>query len=77
MNELAVRRILTPDQLFRFRDLRQRFEQAARENFQNRRPLNGDRMVNRQLKRNDTKNPQDGQRLVRPLIPPNQPRPNL
>ena len=77
MNELAVRHILTPDQLVRFRDLRQRFEQAARENLQNRRPLNGDRMLNRQLKRNDAKNPQDGQQPVRPVVRPNQPRPNL
>ena len=28
MNELAVRRILTPDQLVRFREMRQRFEQV-------------------------------------------------
>jgi len=30
MNELAVRRILTPEQLVRFRELRERFEQARR-----------------------------------------------
>jgi Spy/CpxP family protein refolding chaperone len=36
-NELAVRRILTPDQLFRFRRMRQRFEEA-RENAENRNP---------------------------------------
>ncbi len=35
MNELGVRRILTPEQLARFRELRQRFEQARR-NFENR-----------------------------------------
>src|SRR5258706_11264840 len=43
MNELAVRRILTPEQLIRFRDLRQRFEEAARQNLANGRPLNGGR----------------------------------
>lgn len=36
MNELAIRRILTPEQLVRFRELRQKFEQE-RENFEHRR----------------------------------------
>ena len=36
MNELAVRRILTPEQLVRFRDLRQQFTEA-REKFRNER----------------------------------------
>ena len=35
-NELAVRKVLTPEQLVRFRELRQRFEQM-RENFQDKR----------------------------------------
>ncbi len=39
MNEFAVRRVLTPEQLTRFRDLRRRFEQR-RENFENRRSVN-------------------------------------
>lgn len=34
-NELAVRRVLTPDQLIKFRELRRRFAEA-REEFQNR-----------------------------------------
>jgi Spy/CpxP family protein refolding chaperone len=45
-SELAIRKVLTPDQLVRFRDLRQRFEQA-RDNFQTRRQANQDRPVNR------------------------------
>lgn len=40
MNELAVRRVLTPDQLVRFRELRRRFE-AARDD-----PRNVRRMAN-------------------------------
>jgi hypothetical protein len=36
MNELAVRRILTPEQLVRFRDLRRQFTEA-REKFRNER----------------------------------------
>ena len=39
MNEFAIRRILTPEQLVRFRELRQRFEQM-RQNNENRRPAN-------------------------------------
>lgn len=35
INELAIRRILTPEQLVRFRNMRQRFERA-KENIQNR-----------------------------------------
>lgn len=44
MSELAVRRILTPDQLVRFRELRERFEKA-REEFQTNRQMDrkGDR----------------------------------
>jgi len=46
-NELAVRRILTSDQLVRFREMRQRFERA-RENIENRTPpervIPGDRL---------------------------------
>lgn len=47
MNELAVRRMLTPEQLIRFRELRQRFERA-RESIQNARPLNRERQIDRQ-----------------------------
>ena len=76
MNELAVRRILTSEQLVRFRDLRQRFEEAARQNLANGRPLNGDRGINRQMKQ-EVKNPQGGQPPPRPAVRANQPRPNL
>lgn len=44
MNEFAVRRILTPEQLIQFRDLRGKFEQEHVEN--NNRRLNGERTVN-------------------------------
>jgi Spy/CpxP family protein refolding chaperone len=40
-NELAIRRILTSDQLVRFRDLRREFAEAARENSVKRREGNG------------------------------------
>ncbi len=40
-NEIAVRRILTPEQLVRFREIRTAVEQRVRENFQ--RPRQGDR----------------------------------
>lgn len=40
INELAVRRILTPEQLVRFRNMRQRFERA-REEAENSRRANG------------------------------------
>ena len=48
MNEVAVRRILTSEQLVRFRELRQRFEKV-RENNETRRPMqNGERVNKRQ-----------------------------
>ena len=44
-SELAVRKVLTPDQLIRFRDLRRRFAES-RENRQNRRPAqDGERQI--------------------------------
>lgn len=68
-SELAIRRILTPEQLVRFRDLRARFEQV-RKNFEERRPGNGDRPPNRQMPGSDARPPQDtrmpGQRFSRP-----------
>jgi len=51
-NELAVRKILTPEQLVRFRELRQNFAEQRRQNMQNNpagRPL---RLRNRQLRPN-------------------------
>ena len=69
MNEVAVRRILTPDQLVRFRELRQQFEQA-RENLETRRPFkNGERLNKRQDPSVTTFT--DRKEKVRP----NQPRP--
>jgi Spy/CpxP family protein refolding chaperone len=40
-NEIAVRRILTPEQLVRFREIRSAVEQRVRENFQRRRQGDG------------------------------------
>jgi Spy/CpxP family protein refolding chaperone len=45
-NELAIRRVLTPDQLLRFRELRQKFEQS-RQQFRDRRNVDGDRPMRR------------------------------
>lgn len=67
MNELAVRRILTPEQLVRFRELRQRFEQA-RQNLE-RRP------ENRPAPASDTKTPHNGSQPVQPFVRPNRQRP--
>lgn len=65
MNELSVRKILTPEQLTRFRELRQRFEQV-RENIEKR---NGDRKV---IKQNgDAFAP----RQIRPVVRPNVQKP--
>jgi len=41
MNELAIRRILTPDQLVHFRDLRRQFEAARQDQREQRRMENG------------------------------------
>lgn len=48
LNELSVRQILTPEQLQRFRDLRQRFEQR-RDNMQNQRPRQDTQQPLRQI----------------------------
>ena len=39
-SELAIRRVLTPDQLMRFRELRRRFEEQARQNAEMKRTQN-------------------------------------
>jgi len=65
MNELSVRKILTPDQLTRFRELRQRFEQA-RENIERRNIIRKNANKNR-----DAFAP--GQ--TRPIIRPNAQKP--
>lgn len=77
MNELAVRRILTPEQLGHFRELRQQFEQAARENMQNKRVINNNGVVNRTFRPNALKSAQPGQPQGRPVNRSNPPRPNL
>lgn len=70
MNELTIRRILTPDQLMRFREIRQRFEEA-RENFQTRPRPN---MQERRLKRQD---PNGQTPKVRPDSVPQDDKPNF
>ncbi|MEO6655726.1 MAG: hypothetical protein ABIO36_06545 [Pyrinomonadaceae bacterium] len=71
MNELAVRRILTSEQLLRFRDLRQRFEQA-RDNGENR------RAAERHLPGVDDKTPSERpHQQIRRLIRQNQQKPNF
>ncbi len=52
MNELAVRRILTPDQLVRFRELRDRFERE-RQNLEQARPFRNLQEMERQIPPND------------------------
>ncbi|MFM9905252.1 MAG: Spy/CpxP family protein refolding chaperone [Pyrinomonadaceae bacterium] len=75
MNELSVRRILTQEQLIRFRELRQRFEKA-RENLETARPLT----VRRQNGNQDPANVTPLRNLkqqIRPAGRPNQPRPQF
>ncbi len=67
MNEVAVRRILTPEQLIRFRELRQHFEQM-RENLETRRPLREGQRVNKRQDPN-TITFTDGKQKVRPIQP--------
>jgi Spy/CpxP family protein refolding chaperone len=45
MNELAIRRLLTPEQLAQFREMRQRFDQ--RRDMRGQRPFGGDRPMRR------------------------------
>lgn len=70
MNEFAIRRILTPDQLVRFRELRQRFEQM-RQNIENRRP------ANRQMSDEELRPAQDGQQPGRRFLKQNLKKPNF
>jgi Spy/CpxP family protein refolding chaperone len=51
LTEFSIRKILTPEQLVRFRELRQQFEQMRRKRRQNQNPL---RM--RQMRRNQRRN---------------------
>jgi Spy/CpxP family protein refolding chaperone len=73
MNELAVRRVLTAEQLVRFRELRDRFEQTRR-NIEENRPFRNMRQMARPGPANDVKQPPSGpqpSRLVKqePLKP--------
>lgn len=71
MNELAVRKILTPEQLARFRELRARFEDARR-NFENRRrdrPMQ--RPIDGRIPLNDAKPRRPKGQPDRPMIRPN------
>ncbi|MEP6787524.1 MAG: hypothetical protein ABJB40_03775 [Acidobacteriota bacterium] len=76
MNELAVRRILTPDQLGHFRELRQRFEQAVRENVQNN-SVNNNGGANRPFRPNVLRSTRPGLPQGRPVTRANPPRPNF
>ena len=74
-NELSVRRILTSEQLVRFRDLRQRFEQV-RQNIDSRRAIDGVRHNIGQDPGNSLKL-REGKQQLRPVVRPNQQRPQL
>lgn len=56
INELSVRKILTPEQLQRFRELRRRFEER-RDNLQNQRPRQDTQQPLRQIIRSRPKVP--------------------
>ena len=68
-NEYAVRKVLTPEQLVRFRELRRRFEQIRRE-METRRPMNETRNGNGRQPTPGNDQP------VRRFIKQNQPKPN-
>lgn len=68
MSELAHRRVLTPEQLTRFREIRRRFEQM-RQNVEDRRPSV------RELPPNDYRNLQRQPQPIRQLQKPNLKRP--
>ena len=70
-NELAIRRVLTPEQLTRFREMRQRFEQE-RKNFQNQRSLDN-RPAQRRLRGVAPTDPQPSQ----PVLPRDTQRPDF
>lgn len=76
MNELAVRRILTQDQLVRFRELRQRFEQT-RQTIERQRPLNKQTPFNRQLPANQFDKSRNLQMPVKRLMRPDQQKRNF
>ncbi len=65
MNEFAVRRLLTQEQLVRFRELRQQFEKL-RKVLETRRRGNGDRQFNRQRNKSDSNRPQISEPSAQP-----------
>jgi hypothetical protein len=71
MNEFAVRRILTQEQLVKFRELRQRFEKMRQE-LKTRRQFNGERTFNRQ-----SPNRQSSEPSAQPAMPKDQQHPDL
>ena len=78
MNELSVRRILTPDQLVRFRDMRQKFNEQTRENLQKTRLLKAG--VSLTVKQPSTTGKNFSEVKVSSLkqaVRPNKQRPNL
>lgn len=76
MNEFAVRRILTPEQLVLFRDLRQKFEQTMRENAEKNRLLNGGRPGNGRPPAN-VKPLREVKQEMKQVVRPNQARPQF
>lgn len=74
INEFAVRRILTPEQLKKFRDLQQRFEATVRDSVQDRRMPEAVR-PNIRKQTTDVKGYQPGPTPIRPA--PTQKRPNF
>jgi Spy/CpxP family protein refolding chaperone len=75
MTEFAVRKVLTPEQLVRFREMREQFERM-RENVNNRRQFNGDRPFGRQPSADGNKS-QDGSAPVQPAQRNDHPKQNL
>jgi Spy/CpxP family protein refolding chaperone len=57
LTEFSIRKILTPEQLVRFRELRQQFEQMRRERRQNQNPLRMRQMRRNQRRNNDRQQP--------------------
>ncbi len=76
MNEFAVRKILTPEQLSRFRELRLRFEQTRR-NSENQSQSGDDRRVNGRAHDRDVISPRRNPPPLRRVLRQNQQRPEF
>lgn len=76
MNELSVRRILTPEQLVLFRRLREEYEQAIKNKVQENRPFRNMRPMDRPGAANDLRQPASNQPGPRPVARPNAPKLN-